>query len=327
MRQITPEDERLLAKPILIILPAGLIQQWIDEIQVVAPVLKIYKYHGDRRAKPIGNWTVINKLGLNHSLCQNLEDNARSVIFTTLGTLGVRHGPRALASYLRKEKGMTKKMAAEAMYHYQDFPDSLKGLFQLVVLDEAHTIKNMDTEANVSLHWLNASFYLFLTATSMSAGANDFEGYLKLLERPDLNLYDERNLKAWDVEDWVNPYRLNDDHPAAVLRLTRRAAKEFIFRNSIAPQLKEDYVRQIWKQCLLRRTYTSTMPFGSSRIIGSAMPRIQASILECRFSKNEVKFYSTHIETMMSKLIVKDNKTHRLRWSFGVLRKITLACM
>ena len=74
----------------------------------------------------------------------------------------------------------------------------------------------------------------------MPAGANDFAGYMKLLERPNLNLHNEQNLRTMDVEEWVNPYRLNDHHPAAKLRLTRKAAKDFIFNSAVAPQIKGD---------------------------------------------------------------------------------------
>ena len=152
MRQATPHHKRAAAKPILIAVPGGLIQQWIDEVKAVAPGLKVFKYHGEPRVKSTGDWEILSKLDSDHPLFQEWDECARSIIFTTLETLGVRHGPRALAAYLRKEQGLSKKQAEEAMNRYQNFPGSLRNLFQLVVLDEAHSVKNMYTEANISLH-------------------------------------------------------------------------------------------------------------------------------------------------------------------------------
>ena len=320
-------EERPPAKPTLLVMPGGLIEQWIEQVQACAPQLKIYKYHGDPKAKPTGDWENIAKLHHDHPICHPLRhDTARSLIFTTPGTLGVRHGPRALSAHLRKQ-GMAKNKAKDVMYTYQPFPDDLRDVFGTVIFDEAHLLKSTDTEANISMQWLNASFYLFLTATPMSAGALDFAGYLKILEKPNLNLWTPGNFAQWGIEDWMNPYRLEDDHPAVVLRLTMKAAREFIFKSSIAPALQGQYVRQIWKTCLLRRTYTSQMPFGSGRTIGSAMPRVHASIIGCEFLPEENTFYQNQVEGLIPKLVTKHRKSDRLLWSFGVLRKITLLCM
>ena len=161
----------------------------------------------------------------------------------------------------------------------------------MMIFDETHLIKNSQTEANLTVKWLEVNFYLFLTVISMPAGVFDFMSYMNILERPNLNLYKEENLQTWSISEWKNLYRLDDDHSTAVLRLIRKAVKIFIFRITVTSAMQSQYIRTIWKECLIRRTYSSQISFNSGRIIGSAMPRIHATVFNCRFLSHELKHY------------------------------------
>ena len=107
----------------------------------------------------------------------------------------------------------------------------------------------------------------------------------------------------------------------------RRLSRSSSFEVLLLQRFNATMWDKFGKKCLIRRTYTSQMPFQSGRTNGSAMPRIHASILKCSFTSSEAQFYSNHVDTMMSRLVVHNKETRRLQWSFGILKKITLACM
>ena len=55
------------------------------------------------------------------------------------------------------------------------------------------------------------------------------------------------------------------------------------------------------------------MPFNSGVTIGSSMPRINASVVNCQFLDHEAEFYKTRVEAMISTLVIKNRKTQQLQ--------------
>ena len=308
--------------------PASLVDQWIRELGIIAPNFKVYRYHGDRRAKPRGRETIIDTdLTKRHALFQGQESSARSIVVTAYSTFAGRHGPGAL--YKERTKQRLPKDVKEKEYQTLDpsWEKALDGCFEIIIMDEAHTIKNDEALSNVALAWLSASFHIFLTATPLLAGARDWKGFLKMIEPKDAEeLWSTENLKAWNFHEDDNPYELPDTNPAVELQLTVRAASGHIFRDNIDPIVQGSYLAKIWECCLLRRTQTSSIPFHSDRTIGSRLPKVHCQVFECTFIQPEQVAYDAIEHDLLRKLIYKDKKTKQPRWSFATLRKLNLAC-
>ncbi|KAI9872234.1 MAG: hypothetical protein M1830_001879 [Pleopsidium flavum] len=236
------------AKPSLIIVPVKLIDQWIDEIHRIVPEFTVYKYHGDRRAKPIGKEVIIGKvLKKNSFLFSGSPDNAQSLIITSYGTLAARHGVKAQFHWRTVSGQWNAVNATRKNKEYDNiWPSGLGQLFNTVVLDEAHSIKNEDTDINTAVSWLDSDFHLFLSATPLLAGSKDFGGFLKIIEPHDADqLWTPQNLSNLGLSKDVNLYTLDEDHSGAILCVIMHAAREFVFKFGISPPVQGSRLRKI----------------------------------------------------------------------------------
>jgi hypothetical protein len=55
----------------------------------------------------------------------------------------------------------------------------------------------------------------------------------------------------------VNPYELEDDHPACCLRLTARVVEKIVTGLKTDKSKAGVYLRKIWNKVMIRRTYAS----------------------------------------------------------------------
>ena len=292
-------------------------------------MFEVHKYHGDRRTRPVHGETIIQRnLGHLHPLFSELETNAKVIVITAPHTLAQRHGPRAQTTWRRKKR-YSKKFVDDHKGQYDaEWPDGLVDRFDTVVLDEAHSIKNEDTEINLTISWLHADFHIFLSATPLLAGARDFKGFLALIEpRNAAELWSSESLTAMGLDADVNPFVLPPDHPGCILRATLKACNTFIFKYDITPTVAGYRMRKVWELCLIRRTYASHVPFSNQLTIGDALPKVHTSVYETAFNPAEQLQYDAIALELMPKLVRKDQKTKRTRWSFGILRKLSLACV
>ena len=323
------EHQRGPARPFLIIVPAQLLDQWITEIASITPTFQIHKYYGDYRLPDRPGVTVVKPpLSPMHPLLNGMESNAEAIIITSPHTLAKRHGPRAQSSW-RRQNGRD----AAYIERYKDMYDpswntGLAKMFDTVVLDEAHAIKNEDTELNITMDWLDADFYIFLSATPLLSGIRDYRGFLKLIEPKNAaELWHPNNLEAMHLVRDVNPYLLRHDHPGAILRATLRAADTFIFKTGISAAIGGYRLRDIWAASLIRRTYVSRVPYSNPLTIGEHLPKVHATIYETSFSPVEQTQYDSIATDFLSRLVYTDKTSGRPRWSFGNLRKLSLACI
>jgi SNF2 family DNA or RNA helicase len=99
-------EEPAPAKPLLLIVLPDLIPQWRSEIKSLAPIFDPIIYHGDKRNSSVGS-TIASKLDgeltQDHRIFDpTVEDNARTIVVTSLPTLLARHGPKALKAHRLK---------------------------------------------------------------------------------------------------------------------------------------------------------------------------------------------------------------------------------
>lgn len=240
-------------KPTLIVLPKHLIGQWQKAIEKVAPEkFIIFVYYGDYRARPKGSERIVGSLLKKDYpfFAQNNEDFARTLVLTSYTTFAERHGPKKQQRWrtnVLKWSEDTAKLDLKILD--PTWPQNLTGLFAKVVLDEAHNTKNTLTDVATTISWLKADFHLLMTATPIPNGVMDFAGYMPLIEPLNSDdLSSDKSLKKFGVDRRIHPYTLHRDHPASVLRLTKEAAREFIFRPAVDKIEQGELLAIVWQE-------------------------------------------------------------------------------
>ena len=308
------------AKPILVILLPDLIEQWADETKKFCPRFNPIIYHGDKRAKKASIHSRIEGiLSRDDDIFNGNEENGNIIVLTSMATLVRRHGPNALTSYRTSEKGYSKDAASNIKYNLDDdWRHSLANCFDIVIIDEAHVIKNPETLAHTTVTWLNAHFTLLATASILPNSIHDFDEYIKLIENND-NLWDPLNLEAMGVDRDVNPYTLPDEHPAICLRMTAHAVANFI-TDRAKPKYKDKagyFISKIWARCMVRRTYQSPDPRYPHLKVGDSIAPLFSRRIAAAFSKDEADWYASvsynserHLVTKLDDGTITWNRKH-----------------
>lgn len=324
MRAKQSLDERKPAKPILVVVPVHLMDQWITEFETVAKgQFDIYRYHGDYRVAAMGDETIVSgHLGKSHFLFNtNREQNARSVVITTYETLATRHGPGAQKAD-RINQGMSATQAQQISADLDPkWAKALDGCFEILVADEAHAIKNVRSQITRTLIWLDCSFNCLMTGTPTPNGMPDMAGYYPLIEARDAEAWwSEESLKRMNIHHSVNPFDWPNHDEVAKLRMTEKAFRKFLLPSSIPPDVQGARIAQVWRNCLIRRTNASRVPFDSQSTIGDCLPRIHSTVVNCCYTVEEQVKYEVVEKDLLGKLIDKNAHTY----SFSVHRKLGL---
>jgi hypothetical protein len=290
------------ARPILLICPPELIHQWANEIGRLTRELTVLKYYGDKRTTA-DSQRITEKLTRRHEIFNGAEKNSRVVVITSLQTLRARHGPSELKTYRMSKLGFTEEYA-DSLFRVNDskWAYNLEGLFDHLVVDEAHTLKNMDTSSHTTTTWMKARFIILATATVISNRIDDFTGYIKFIE-PTKDLWTDENMAKWNIDPkTTNPFLLPDDHPAAVLRTTTRAVQKWITDEGLDQDKTGYYLAMIWKRIMIRRTYASPNPADPSRKIGQFICAKYTRRVSVKFNESEFMKYTALSEMPLKKL-------------------------
>ena len=107
-----------------------------------------------------------------------------------------------------------------------------------------------------------------LTATPIPNDMEDWGGYMPFIEPQNANeFWEEKSRKELDFKEDEDPFALDDLHPAAKLKFTTRAFKDWIAHRRIEPVRQGAYLERIWRKTILRRTMSSSIPFNNGRMI------------------------------------------------------------
>ncbi|GAM35723.1 DNA repair helicase [Talaromyces pinophilus] len=101
------------------------------------------------------------------------------------------------------------------------------------------------------------------------------------------DLEDEHDL---DVST-TNPFEVVDDHPAAIGRFTIEAVTRYILRRGISTETAGASMRKILQELMIRRTYSSRIPFESGPTIGSEIPLAHRKKIEVEWENVEKTCY------------------------------------
>ena len=318
------------SKPTLILMPRKLIDQWMMQLELIAPgFFNIYKYYGDaRRHYPIvGEKMVQGRLTREHEIFNSNVNTASTIVVSSYSTFTERHGPNTQKKW-RVNKSRWSRTASDNEIDNLDprWPDRLDHLFGYVVLDEAHIIKQTNNKTSICTKWLKANFHILVTAIPIPNGIEDWKGYMPFLEHQDAESWWTRDaLDGMGFEEDMNPYAFDDGHPAAKLQMTTRATRDWIYANRIDPAMKGLYLSKVWQKCMLRRTYSSQIPFKTGPTIGSRLPKVHAVLINCTYDERERQAYEEQTNILTGALFVPGAVgQRRVKWSLAVHRKLQM---
>lgn len=308
-------------RPTLIVLLPHLVPQWGEEVGKVTGKFKCYQYFGDKRenSRP-ANVGAIHKLTQDHHIFDGAKERNWVLVFTTYQTLASRNGPSQQVKWLKAQKKSRDDIKAGGAKVDKAWPGCLYGKFRTVVMDEAHSIRNLDSQQATAAHWLSPSFNLLLTATPSYNSIEDFKGLLPFILKPS-------NDRLWNdlgVDRNTNPFTLDDDDPRAVLRLSRDSVNRFIWKdNALVGGAVGHHLGKIWQRCMLRRCLSSRIPFDGGIMIGDSIPPTQVKRLNVKFTSTELKVYKAWEKELLKNIIIK-RPDGRYCWNMAKYRQLTL---
>ena len=320
-----------LCKPTLILVPNRLIEQWLIQLELVAPrFFTLYKYYGDaRRHDPVAGEKVFHgRLNRQHAIFDGSLANASTIVISSYSTFTERHGPSSQKKWHINRCHMSRT-AADTVIDDLDprWPERLDHMFGFVVLDEAHIIKQTSNKTSIAIKWLKAQFHILVTATPIPNGIDDWRGYMPLIEHQDADAWwTPGSLAVMGFAEDRNPYELDDGHPASKLQMTTRAARDWIYAARIDPTMKGIHLAWVWQRCMLRRTYSSRIPFGTGPTIGSKLPTVNAVIINCMYDEKERLDYHDVVNELTGALFLPGSSDRRkVKWSLSMQRKLQMS--
>ena len=85
------------------------------------------------------------------------------------------------------------------------WPFSLCWRFGIVVIDESHIIKSINTDVIISVRWLQPEFTVIAFGTPLPNGIKDIKGYFSLIQCQDVSEWVARLPEIGQATD-INPF-------------------------------------------------------------------------------------------------------------------------
>lgn len=276
----------------LLLVPSGLIHQWLAAIAYFATIFRPLIYYGDVNVSTLqSNKRIVGYLNRSHKIFNGAEENALVLVVSTVDTMSSRHGPSAQMSYRMKSQGYSQHAAAVSMMDLdKSWQGCLHGMFDLVTIDEAHVVKNPEASVTITTMWLGASFYVLATAIPLPNAVRDCAGYVWLMTGGK-DPWTQENVQKWGIEKNCNPYELEDNHPGSALMFSQHALQTFVTGPNANPEKAGFYLRKVWKQSMVRRTYASQDPADPSKRVSDSLPKLYNRRILARLTDNEQDTY------------------------------------
>ncbi|KAG6820007.1 hypothetical protein H0H93_006553 [Arthromyces matolae] len=256
----------------LVVCPLALIGQWASEISKMAENVTVTKHHGTKRTSDpnklrqyrvvVTTYDVVKSeydayLGESKDESQTkVKKKASANSDEGSSDSGIKS---ALAKKPKKNKPAPKKTALFEVNWFR------------IVLDEAHTIKNVKTKAALSCHALEGKFRWCLTGTPMQNSVDELFSLMKFLQIKPFNNWTTFNAQV------ANPVKTGKGATRAMKRL-----------------------QVVLKAVMLRRTKDQSLN-GKPLL---ELPARNVEIVSCDFDPAEKEFYSG-LENKMESVIEK----------------------
>lgn len=197
------------------------------------------------------------------------------------------------------------------------WPRNLEGLFQGLVIDEAHAYRNPTSQCTIAAKWVKAKTRILMTATPVWHSHRDIMGYLSLLQTP-LNIQLQSPFNYQELNDLTtglaarSPYDPDyQQHHTINGKLDeetrRRSMTVAAFRKYAAPrkpvsQAHEALIR-VFDECLVRHNYTSSLPAGKiENSIGMKLPHNIRMTRQSRFSPEWKRIFDYYGENAYKRI-------------------------
>lgn len=294
---------------------------------MVTSKLHVVLYYGGDKVgnEASGMRSITGRLTRHSKYFDGAPKRAWTVIITSYNSLSARHGPTELKVWRMAEKKMSEETAKAIMSRFDpEWPHAIEGLFNRVVLDEAHLVRNEDAFISITIRWLKANFHVCLTATPLFNSYMDFKGLSSLLIKKDSDkLWNYDRLQSLEAFPSTNPFLVPTSHISSVLRLTHRAMRHFVWDSEVSKETAGARIGQIWEMCLVRRTLMSRMPFHTGPKIGEDIPPTQSRVVTARFTPPEQDYYNMVTAVLYHRLVTM-LPNGQLIWNMGKYRKLAL---
>jgi hypothetical protein len=273
--------------------------------------LQVIVYFGDARDQPPVKVKVISKLSKDVSWMTGKKAH-HAVVITSYQTLAQRHGPAEYKAWAEDQPNAT----------LEQWPKYLGGLFDTMIADEAHCLRNPNTAQWTAAQWLRPKWNILVTATPIFNSYNDLAGLHPFFLPTD-------NDAMWDdVPPQLNPFDLPADHEHAKLILSREAIRRFILGGNhelVGPDnvVRGLRLRKVWQHMMIRRTLSSSIPFQGGRCIGDDIPPSQYRVIFVEFSHRERAQYNKWWKQLRRHLFVQ-NSDGQIIWNMSKFRELTL---
>lgn len=214
--------------------------------------------------------------------------NRWKVLITTPATLAVRHGPSQISEGRMQKYGWSVAKVSK-MKHENDpkWEQNLSGLFEFVIIDEAHSVKNSSSNAHTACRWLRPEFYILSTATPDINSVRNVAGYVPFVQPRDSHITTPDGLADLGVDLDTNPYEFDDDdHPGRILQTTEAFFSRFVTTTDITNQaVIGQRLRKFYRNCVTRQSYVSTV---DGKRIGDDIPMLKHQGAICEFTSEEL---------------------------------------
>lgn len=311
------------AKPTLLVVMPATLQQWERELALICnKYFRVVKYYGEYSQYGLVKGTLTRDHEVFDS---NNKNTAKTIILTTTKTLARRHGPGPLST-MRVKAGWS---AAQVEANYLKPPEvrgqwkhDLYQLFEYVVVDEAHTVKNPETAGHATLSWLKPSFTILATGTPAPNRADDWLGLLKLMEAPQDVIDGVLAERGEDFMPYTGP-KDDDDQSIRALRASSAMFQKYILSDEMRldPLTQGKRLADVQQAISLKRGFPSEID-GKGRI-GSDVPPLVARNMVFTYTEAEFQAYSSAAKGPNQKLIRVDDKG-KVVWNFAAVRELLL---
>jgi hypothetical protein len=299
-------------RPTVLLVPKSLIHSWKRKIQSFTDRFKIIIYYGPTRKRGEEAVEYVGQLTKSSPVFDKTnEENARTVIISTVATWAARHGPRKQREWkineCMREAGMKKSEATKFVdgrqEHYellQECVYNLKGLIERLIIDEGHELRLQPADFGAAIDWIGADYRLIISATQTRKGIHEFVGIMHYIQNPALHQRTYLQSLGFRPDELAgddpleaalaicDPFTLSDTDPRAALRYCDAALKLHIFNGQDEAEVGVR-MRTVLRKVMLKRSYASTV---NGKRVDQDLPAVQRKTIGCSFTPDEEKLYN-----------------------------------
>jgi hypothetical protein len=285
---------------------SGLVAQTVKELQKLTRLFRIIVLHADSSLNSSGSLVVLPKIPNNHNVWDRSNPiNIRTVIVTTYNTASSQYGPTGQTKWFRLKDAKYQPPEEGHPPLDPNWPDNPKGRVRGIIADESQVGLRNESTWHETIRYFNAPLVYLFSGSPTPRGLKDWCAYLGVLQKEELAEKAAVGDEACNYSLELDPYEVDDQHPAAKYRFTVFAYKKWILNNTDLTEYQKGLkASKMLKHMVLRRDYASACPIGSEYTIARNLPPLQHFSVERLFSPTAQRLYDTFFKQWAGRLIL-----------------------